>query len=182
MANRKRRKPTAQVGSRKVNGARGSALWTFNYYRWQMLTRLLDDLVEREREGLPQDYCDKLTLALERFVNATTEIPSGGILVGELSPLVDRFTVLYREWNGIHGTADAAIGERRYKLAELRKQRQKISNKSRQVQYAIEHELNHSLMDASYKALSDLITLAPGLFKNLAEALKEFVKRGGHIS
>ena len=181
MAKRKRSRQADQSSHGAVDNTRGSALWAFNYFRWQILTNLLDDLVEHERDGLPEEYCNQLTMTLERFVNATTEIPSGGLLVGTLSPLADRFTVLYREWNDIHGESAASVGERRYKLQQMREQRQKITNKASQLQYAIQHELNHALMRSSYRALSDLITLAPDLFKNVADALKEFAKRGGSI-
>ncbi len=179
MAKRKKERSAQTNGSRAVDNTRGSPLWAFNYFRSQVLTHLLNDLVDCEAAGFSPEYCDKIARSLEYFVNATTDIPSGGLVTGSIYPTVDRFAVLYREWNDIHGRPERAIEDRRYKLHELRQQRQKISNKARSLQYEIENNLDRQLLNKSYEALGDLITLVPQTFKNLTEAITEFLKRGG---
>ena len=179
MAKRKENHPAPTNANRAVDNTRGTPLWAFNYFRSQILTNLLNDLYDHEAARFSQEYCDKITRALEYFVNATTEIPSGGLVTGAIYPTVDRFTVLYREWNDILGESTRSIEDRRYKLHELRQQRQKISDKTRSLQYEIEHNLDRQLLKKSYEALGDLITLVPQSFKNLTEVLTEFLKRGG---
>ncbi len=179
MAKRKKERSTQTNGRRAVDNTQGSPLWAFNYFRSQVLTRLLNDLVDNEAAGFSQEYCGKVARSLEYFVNATTDIPSGGLMTGSIYPTVDRFAVLYREWNDIHGEPERAIEDRRYKLHELRQQRQKISDKARSLQYEIENNLDRQLLEKSYEALGDLITLLPQSFKNLTEAIQEFLKRGG---
>ncbi len=178
MSNRRKKRSTPKV-NRAVDNTRGTALWSFNYYRWQMLISLLNDLVDHEADGFSPEDCDKITKALEYFVNATTGIPSGGPFTGAIYPTVDRFAVLYREWNDIHNESPRVVEERRYKLHELRQQQQKISNKARSLQFEIEHNLDRQLLKKSYESLGDLITLVPGSFKNLTDAFTEFLKRGG---
>ncbi len=179
MAKRRKDHPAQTNDSRAVDNTRGSPLWAFNYFRSQVLTNLLNDLVDHENAGLSQEYCDKVARLLEYFVNATTNIPGGGLVTGSIYPTVDRFAVLYREWNDIRGEHERAAEDRRYKLHELRQQRQKISNKVRSLQYEIANDLDRQLLKKSYEALGDLITLVPQSFKNLTEAIKEFSKRGG---
>ena len=179
MAKRKKDRSVQEKGSRAVDNTRGSILWTFNYYRSQVLTNLLNDLVDNEATGFSQEYCDIVAKSLEYFVNATTDIPSGGLMTGSIFPTVDRFAVLYREWNDIQGELARAIEDRRYKLHELREQRQKISNRARSLQYEIENNLDRELLKKSYEAIGGLLTTVPDMFKNLTEAIKEFSKRGG---
>jgi hypothetical protein len=179
MAKRRKNHPAQTNGNRSVDNTRGAPLWAFNYFRSQVLTNLLNDLVNHEADGFSQEYCDRITTALEYFVNATTEIPSGGLVTGAIYPTVDRFAVLYREWNDIRSESNRSIEDRRYKLHELRRQRQKISDKARSLQYEIEHNLDRQLLNKSYEALGKLITLIPGSLENLTQTLAEFVKRGG---
>jgi hypothetical protein len=179
VSKRNKNRPPLTNGNRKVDNSRGTPLWEFNYFRSPLLTSLLDDLYDHEAAGFSQEYCDKITRSLEYFVNATTEIPGGGLFTGPIYPTVDRFTVLYREWNDIQGDSARSIEDRRYKFKELRDQRQKISDKARSLQYEIQNNLDRQLLKKSYDALGDLITLVPGVFRNLTEALKEFYKRGG---
>jgi len=179
MAKHNKNHPPSTNGKRAVDNSRGMPLWEFNYFRSQVLTSLLNDLVDHKAAGFSQEYCDKITQSLEYFVNVTTEIPSGGPLTRAIYPTVDRFAVLYREWNDIHGESNQALWEREYKLKELRQQRQKISNKARSLQYEIQNNLDRQLLKKAYDALGDMIALGPESFKSLTNAIMEFSKRGG---
>ena len=179
MAKHRKNRSAPTSGSRAVDNTRGTPLWAFNYFRSQVLTNLLNDLVNHEADGFSPEYCRQITTALEYFVNATTDIPGGGLMTGALYPAVDRLAVLYHEWNDIAGESNPSVEERRYKLHQLRQQRQKISNKVRSLQYEIDNNLDRQMLNKSYEALGNLITLAPNLFTNLTEALTEFLKRKG---
>ena len=167
--------------SRAVNATRGSTLWTYNYYRSNMLTNLLNDLIMLESTGLEDELCHKIHESLSFFSNASTEVPSGGFLTGPIYKDIDDFIELYDEWNEIAGEADWKTAERRQLHQKLKKQRQKITNKARKLQYELDNNLDRMIMEATYKVISDLITLGPDLFKNISGALTEYFKRGGTI-
>lgn len=98
-------------------------MWAYNHYRTSILTSLLNDLIVLENAGISEEYCRRVRESLGFFVNATTEIPSGGFMTGNLSKEVEKFEELYRKWNGIEGEKEEHIKERRKLLVELRKSR-----------------------------------------------------------
>jgi hypothetical protein len=124
--------------------------------------------------------------ALGHFVNSTTCIPSGGFLAGGFLKEAQNFEELYKNWNGVPGTDDDAKTERRKLLKKLRKSRQKITDKVRDLQVEFFNNLDTIVLTATYKAVSDIITTAPKLFRNLAEAHSRYEDRkagctnGGH--
>lgn len=164
---------------RTVDSARGSNLWAYNYYRTTMLTSLLNDMIDLENKGLEERYCDVVQRSLGYFVNAITEVPSGGFLTGNLHSEVERFERLYIDWNNINGTDDRHARDRRKMLVKLRDRRQVISNKVRSLQYEIDNNLDRKILADTYQAVGDLVTLVPDLLKNLASAYAEYLKRGG---
>ena len=165
-------------GSRQVDNGRGSKLWAFNHFRSPILTSLLNDLVELEHDGLTEAYCSKVLSSLEYFANYATEFPRGGPLTGPIYQQILAFTQTYREWNDIEGQSEDARNRRRRLLRKLRSQRQKITDKARTLQYELENELDRQLLADTYRAIGDLITMGPGLFRNLAGAYGEYLKRG----
>jgi hypothetical protein len=184
MAKRRRRAAAATTNpspSRAVDASRGTTLWTFNYYRSTMLTRLLDDLVTLEQTGLDDALCAKIHQSLSYFSNAATDVPSGGFLTEPIYKDIDRFVELYDEWNRIQGQERFHINERRWVHKQLRQQRQKITDKARKLQYELDNNLDRLVMESTYRALADLITMGPNLFQNLGKALAEFTKRGGTL-
>ncbi len=157
---------------------RGSSLFAYNFYKSNVMTALLNDLIELENDGLEESYCRTVRQSLGQFVNATTEVPKGGFLTGALSTEVEEFEELYKRWNDIQGRTETAIAERRKLLKKLRHSRQAITNKIRNLQVEMFLGLDRAILVATYRALADLIEAAPSVFKNLSVALVEYNKRG----
>ena len=98
---KKKSQKQLQKNSRTVDNAQGTKLWAFNHFRSPMLTSLLNDLVNLERHGLEDKYCDKLATSLEYFTNYATEFPRGGFMTGPIYKEIDQFAKLYHQWNDI---------------------------------------------------------------------------------
>jgi hypothetical protein len=178
----KNKKAAPMTGSRSVDNTSGSPLWAYNYIRTRILTSLLNDLVALEKTGLEDQYCDMLSTGLEYFINASTEIPSGGFLTGSIGKEIEKFAELYKQWNDIHGTDEKDAYERHLLLNQLRDQRQRITDVARKVQVEIEKNMDVSLLFDTYEAIGGLIKLVPNLFTSLAGAFTEYVKRGGKVA
>lgn len=162
----------------EFSAARGTTLYAYNYYKANVLTSLLNDLIALENEGIAEDYCKIVKRSLGNFVNATTEVPKGGFLTGALSREVEEFEELYSKWNDVRGKDEDAIKERRKLLKKLRKSRQDITDKMRSLQVEMFLGLDRVILVSTYRAIADLIQAAPNIFKNLSEALVEYNKRG----
>ena len=178
----KNQKASSTTESRAVDNTSGSPLWAFNYIRTHILTSLLNDLVTLEKTGLEDKYCDMLSAGLDYFINASTEIPSGGFLTGSIGKEIGKFAELYKKWNEIHGTDEKDAYERRLLLNQLRKQRQRITDVARKIQVEIEKNMDVSLLFDTYEAIGGVIKLVPNLFTSLAGAFTEYVKRGGKLA
>lgn len=174
-------KPLA-TSSRQVDNTRGSMLWAYNNYRTNIMTSLLNDLIELENRGLDDNYCRIVRNSLDYFVNLSTEIPSGGFLTGNLYLEIQEFSRLYKDWNDINGTDETKVKKRRELLFKLRKQRQKITDKVRSLQFELSTHLDRKVLADTYKAIGDLITLVPDTFKSLAGAYSDYIKKGGFIA
>ena len=164
---------------RTVDNTRGSMLWSFNYFRKNILTNLLDDLYDLEDTGLEDDICRKIQDFLEYFGNAATDIPEGGFMTGPIYKDIEKFTNLYVNWNEIKGEAEDSRKKRMSARMKLKGQRQIITNKARRLQFELDNNLDQKLLEAGYRALGDLTTLVPDLLNNLTQSFNEFVKRGG---
>ena len=160
----------SKVAPSNFTAARGTPLWEYNHFRVVVLTSLLNDLIDLENTGVQEHLCSLVRQALGHFVNSTTCIPSGGFLTGALLTEAQKFEELYKNWNGVSGVGDSAKNERRNVLKKLRKSRQKITDKVRNLQVEFFNNLDTLVLTATYKAVSDIITTAPTLFRNLAEA------------
>jgi hypothetical protein len=164
-----------------VNNTRGSKLWSFNYFRSNILTSLLNDLYDLESRGLDDEICRKIRSSLEYFGNAATEIPRGGFMTGPIYRDFEKFTNLYAGWNDVKGQNEESRQERAKVRLKLKRQRQVITDKARQLQYELDNNLDQKLLEAGYSAIGDLTTLVPDLLNNLTQSFNEFVKRGGKV-
>lgn len=178
--NKKKSQKRSQKGQlRTVDNTRGSTLWSFNYFRKNILTNLLDDLYDLEGTGVDDNICEKIHAFLEYFGNAATDIPDGGFMTGPIYRDIEKFTNIYLDWNNIKGEDEGNRKKRRLARLKLKKQRQMITNKARRLQYELENNLDQKLLEAGYRAIGDLTTLVPDLLNNLTLSFNEFVKRGG---
>ena len=164
----------ARVAPANFSAARGTPLWEYNHFRVFVLTALLNDLIDLENSGVQEHLCSLIRKALGHFVNSTTCVPTGGFLIGSLLTEAQNFEELYRNWNGVAGTDDSAKSERRKILSKLRKSRQKITDKVRSLQIEFHNNLDVVVLTATYSAVSEIVTIAPNLFRNLAETYKNY--------
>ena len=179
---KKRKSPqkrTQEDQSRNVDNTRGSTLWSFNYFRKNILTNLLNDLYNLESTGLDDEICNKVQASLEYFGNAATEIPKGGFMTGPIYKDIEKFVELYIEWNNIKGEDQESGLKRKEARQKLKKQRQIITDKARRLQYELDNNLDQKVLESGYRAIGDLVTLWPDLLNNLTQSFNEFVKRGG---
>ena len=170
-----------EISARELDGKRGSPVWRFNYFRSVVLTSLLNDLYNLEQTGIEDKHCKKIAASLNYFSNAATDIPSAGPFMGPLYKDIQKFIELYQAWNEIKGNGSEVAASRRELRLKLMAQRQKITNKARQLQFAIQENVDTELMKAGFDALSELITAVPDLLGNFGKALGEFAKRGGIV-
>lgn len=163
--------------SRKVNSTYGSQLWSYNHFRINILSSLLNDLIDLENEGLEEDICKVVRKSLEYYINASTNIPEGGFLSG--GPLyleIESFADTYRQWNDVKGKEPEVIKQRVKIIRILRKKRQKITNKIRRLQFEIENNLDQKILADSYNAIGEIINLVPNIFRNLGSSYKDYLK------
>jgi hypothetical protein len=175
----KHRKKQAGKSKVKLNSRRGSPVWRFNTFRSVVLTKLLDDLYNLEQTGMDDKYCQKISASLNYFSNAATDIPSAPPLMGPLYKDIEKFTELYQKWNDVQGKDPGAAVLRKEIRLQLMGQRQKITDKARKLQVAIQDNVDTELMKAGFDALSELTRAVPDLLGNLGKALAEFAKRAG---
>jgi len=178
-ANKNNQENAPKDSSRAVDNTRGSTLWSFNYFRMNILTSLLNDLYDLEFNGLEDDICQKIQASLEYFGNAATDIPEGGFMTGPIYKDIEKFTNTYIDWNKIKGDDNDSRQKRKSTRLKLKKQRQTITNKARRLQYELDNNLDQKLLEAGYRAIGDLTTLVPDLLNNLTQSFNEFVKRRG---
>ena len=168
------------VPSREHDASRGTPTYAFNQFKGNMLSSLLNDLITLENSGLDDSSCNSLRMSLGYFVNSTTNLPSGGMFTGALSPQVQKFEETYIKWNGVNGNDDKAIEKRRELLVKLRKIQQKITDKTRALQYELSNDLDVHILKSGYEAIGELISKSPPcLFANLAGFYNKFCKKGG---
>ena len=160
-----------------IDNRKGSPLWSYNHFRTSILTSLLNDLITLENVGFQdENVCLQVQTALHYFINASTEVPKGGFLSGPLYKDIESFQGTYIDWNDVHGDKDIHLKIRRKHFKDLRKKRQKISNKIRRLQYELQNNLDQKLLHDAYSAIGALITLVPDILKNLSSAYLDYIK------
>ncbi|MBU2513446.1 hypothetical protein KJ966_19060 [bacterium] len=167
------------VPLRSLDSSRGTVSYAYNQFKGNLLTNFLNDLVVLQKNGLEKDKCEIAQKALGCFVNSLTEIPTGGLLTGPIFPIAQKFETKYIEWNSVENSDKNPTKKRRELLINLRNIRQKITNKSRVLQFELANNLDVLILKSGYEALGELISMAPSEFKNLAKAYSKYMKRGG---
>lgn len=158
----------------KLDASRGTAVWGINRWRSDALVSLLDDLMDREEEGLEHYQCKQVQIALGYLVNAATSIPDDAWWRGTIWRELQEFSDAYERWNSHEGKDAELVKRRKQALVALRKRRNRIATKIRKHQYIIQNELDLKLVDDMYRALGALPTAFPELFKKLGSAVRRF--------
>ena len=159
-----------------VLGQRGTTLWAFKRTKEDALTALLDDLLETEKSGLDDPQCDAIKKSIGHIVNWSTAIPDSSFFRKSISEVLKKFEDEYHYWNRPKGTDEKTIKHRHDKLNALRKLRQKVAKKARSHGHELEKELDLKLIEDVYKALGDVVSTCPEIFKNLSKAVSRFEK------
>jgi len=155
-------------------GRRGSPSWAFNRLREDALAQLLNDLYSVEDQGLTPEQCKLVADAIAKVVNYATAIPDGSFLSRPIWVILQKFENAYRNWNEPKGVTPQAIQHRRNHYFRLRKIRHKIARRTRKNLAVIDKELDIKLVEDTYKALGNLVSAGPDIFKNLAKAVSRF--------
>ena len=88
-------------------------------------------------------------------------------MTGPIYQDIEKFADLYAGWNDVKGQDEESRQERAKSRLKLKRQRQVITDKARQLQYELDNNLDQKLLEAGYSAIGDLTTLVPDLLNNL---------------
>jgi hypothetical protein len=157
--------------------SRGTALWGMNAFRSDGLTRLLDDLVDLEAQGLQTAQCDQVKAALSKIAARAAAVPDGSFWRKTILSEFEKFAEVYHEWNALEGATAVAREHRRQAMKRLRQCRNDIATRIRMNQHILYNELDLLLVEGMYTALRDLSTSLPNLFKSVSSAVTRFETR-----
>jgi hypothetical protein len=158
-----------------IDTRRGTAIWAFNEFRRDALTNLLDDLLNLEQQGLPDEMCAQVKKFLGHLTNRAASYPDGSFLKGGLWKEFSEFEERYKRWNDHKGSD--ANKKRRKSLRDLRDQRHRIAKKAREHGHILSEELDLKLVNDIYEAAGELPKALPQVFKGLAGSIRRFNRK-----
>lgn len=156
---------------------RNTAVWALNRLREDALPRLIDDLRDKHEEGIPEDVCVEVKATHQKLLDFASTVPDKSLLHKSILPVLEKYSEQYIAWNNIDGDDDESREKRRAAIKELRKTRHGLATVVRKNLHVLDNELDISLIDSMYKALSDLVTAAPNFFNTLAGAVARYFDR-----
>ena len=163
--------------STALDTSRGTVVWGINWVRQDALSRLLDDLLEQEKTGYPHETCGKVSEAIGKIANAASGLPDHSWWRRSIVSELEGFLKIYEDWNNHEGEEQEKIDGRKKELKNLRAKRNKLATRIRKNQHIIQNDLDLSVIDSMYEALSDLVKSSPEIFKSLAKALSRYMAR-----
>jgi hypothetical protein len=156
----------------------GTPAWAIKRLTEDGLVSLMNDLVDKEKDGLKEEQCEVVKGALQKLANQATEIPDGGILRPPLFKALEGFLDRYTDWNYHPEDPEVdPIQYRREALRVLRRQRHKIAKLKRKNYRIMNDELDLLFVVNMYKTLGEIPQALPGMFKGVGRALEDFLKR-----
>lgn len=158
----------------EVDASRGTVVWGFNKFRSDALVQLLNDLIAREADGLPDEQCKMVQVALSKVVGVTNAIPAGAWLKETVWTSLQEFEQLYISWNS-HAGVNAPT-ERQRTLKVMRRKRNRLARKIRMNQLILATESDSKLIDDVYGSLGELSESLPEVFTHLTGAVNRFNK------
>ncbi len=165
------------------DGSHGTALWAFDRFRSDALSKILNDLLALERSGLEESICQQVQNALDIVVNEATSIPDGTFISKPLWKDLEAFRDTYVQWNDINGTDEASREKRKVLLKKLRDKRHKVARRSRKNQFVLANNLDLSVVRAMYDAMAEVSSAVPDIFRELSKSVGRFevlIKRSRH--
>lgn len=160
-----------------LNASRGTVVWGINWFRQDALSKLLDDLLDKEQTGYSQEICDKVKEAIGKIANLSSGFPDHSWWRKSILSEIEGFLKIYEKWNNHEGDELEKIAGRKKELKNLRSKRNKLATRIRKNQHIIDNELDLKLVESIYKALSMLVESFPETFTSLAKALNRYVTR-----
>lgn len=166
-------------------GQRGSFVWACERFNRDGLTQLLNDLSNRETQGVSQAVCLEIQASLACVVNEATEFVESGIFARPLYIELQKFEEEYKKWNGPDEDRSVeACAHRMECIKRMRKYRQKSNKrmksylkKMRRDQHILSQEYDLKAIDNIYDAFARICEKAPEIFSHLAKAVKKYSKR-----
>lgn len=155
-------------------GQKGSPEWAINRFRSDALVSLMNDLVEREKDGLEDSQCQHVQQCLGKLANATSIIPDNSFWRSTILKEMQQFADIYEKWNSHSGPE--APRKRRVELKKLQTQRNKLATVIRKNQHILHNELDLALIDSTYKAMMGLVAALPEIFKDLSSSIRYYNK------
>lgn len=154
-----------------------SGLWALERIRQDALPRLHEDLLPRSDEGIPEEACRQVKVALAEITNLATQIPDRLPLHRSIWEICQTYERQYAEWNDIKGDTPAARQQRQDLVYSLRKTRNKLASQVRVNHHVLSNNLDVKQVDAVYASLRKLTVAFPQLFMNLADAVKRYFSK-----
>jgi hypothetical protein len=155
----------------------GTPAWAVKRLTEDGLVSLMDDLVDREKDGLEFEQCEVVKGALQKLANQASQIPDGGILRSPLFKAMEQFLERYSDWNFHPDPEINPIEYRREALRVLRRQRHKIAKLKRKNYKIMNEELDLLFVVNMYRTLGEIPQALPGMFKGIGRALEDFLKK-----
>jgi hypothetical protein len=159
------------------DASRRTAAWAVQELRKDALVGFMQDLHEREQEGITQEQCDIARKGLEKLVIEASAIPDRLFLRRSIMSRLEQLTAAYIEWNEPPGPGPAQVAARRKALRKMYRARHKLADAMRENPYILANELDLDLVKGMYEALGEIVRALPEIFKNLARAVGRFSRR-----
>jgi len=159
------------------DASRGTVVWGVNWFRKDALSRLLDDLLMKEKTGYSQETCNKVSETIGKIVNTAAGLPDHSWWRKSILSEIEGFLKIYENWNNHEGEEQKKVEGRKKELKKLRVKRNKLATRIRKNMHIIQNDLDLSIVDSMYEALSDLVKAFPEVFTSLAKALNRYIDR-----
>ena len=158
----------------------GTPIWEFNQFRIYVLSGLLDDLSDREKEGLREEQCRQVRTALSRVNDIADRADDRSFWKRNIKKHVKKLLDIYLEWNDHEGTTPEIVARRRKDFSKLRRCREMASNKWGQKQQVFANELDARMVEALYEAFNGFCNAYPQIFRHTRRAIYQVSQKKSH--
>jgi hypothetical protein len=158
---------------------RGTLGWKINYFRTSTMTALLSDLSSYEDEGIEEQECRQIKIALENAANVFSGLDRGAFWERPLHEDLELIRDIYDSWNDCRaGRVGAEL--RKLTLREFRDKRQELSRRVNDSQALLFNESDDELIDQMFDSFRELSARFPGRFIKIARNIETFQRRNAN--